>query len=74
VIEDGKTGVLVPPGQPQALGDAILRLLGRSELPSMATAARKRAQEHFDIRRMVADYEALYTTLLTARGQPLGAG
>ena len=28
LVEDGMTGILVPPGDPAALGDAIARVLG----------------------------------------------
>jgi glycosyltransferase involved in cell wall biosynthesis len=76
VIEDGTTGVLVPPGQPEAFAEAILRLLEGGELPSMGEAARRRAQEHFDVVRMVAAYEAIYTKLLASKSgrEPLWTG
>jgi glycosyltransferase involved in cell wall biosynthesis len=41
-VVDGDTGLLVPPGDPAALADAILRVLGDTEL-ARALAARGRA-------------------------------
>jgi glycosyltransferase involved in cell wall biosynthesis len=42
VVEDGVTGRLVPPGDPAALADAVLDVLGRRS--EMGAAARRRAQ------------------------------
>jgi glycosyltransferase involved in cell wall biosynthesis len=61
VIEEGRTGLLVPPADPEGLADALLRLAGNSdEAQRMGRAGRRRVEEHFDIRKMVAHYEALY--------------
>jgi glycosyltransferase involved in cell wall biosynthesis len=65
VILDGETGLLVPSQDPAALADALLRLfrdpaLGRR----LGEAARQRVETHFDVRRMVADYEQLYLGLV----------
>jgi glycosyltransferase involved in cell wall biosynthesis len=61
VVEDSLTGLLVPPGRPEELAAAILRLLGDPESArAMGRAGRERVEEHFDVRRMVAGYEALY--------------
>ena len=62
VIVDGQTGWLVPAGDPDALAGAILRLWRDPEQGrQMGEAGRRRVEQHFDIRRMVADYEAIYT-------------
>jgi len=61
VVLDGQTGLLVSPGDPAALAQAILCM--RRDLERglrMGRAGRQRVEQHFDIRRMVADYEALY--------------
>ncbi len=42
VVEDGVTGLLVPPGDPAALAGAVLEVLGRRE--EMGAAARERAR------------------------------
>jgi glycosyltransferase involved in cell wall biosynthesis len=61
VVADGETGLLVPPGRPEELAAAVLRVLrepgaGRR----MGAAGRRRAEQVFDVRGMVAAYEALY--------------
>jgi len=64
VVEDEKTGLLVPPGDPTALADAIIRLLEDEELRrSMGQAGRERVLQHFTWDKIVQDlvphYEAL---------------
>lgn len=45
-VEHGKTGLLVPPGDPRALVDAIIRLLADPDLRTMMeTNVRKKAEE-----------------------------
>jgi sugar transferase (PEP-CTERM/EpsH1 system associated) len=61
VVRDGVTGLLVPPADPAALAQAVLRI-GRDPERGlrMGRAGRERVEQHFEIRRMVADYESLY--------------
>ncbi|HVY60846.1 MAG TPA: glycosyltransferase, partial [Planctomycetota bacterium] len=48
VVEDGVTGLLVPPAQPGRLADAVGRLLASPELrAAMGEAGRRRAAERF---------------------------
>jgi glycosyltransferase involved in cell wall biosynthesis len=55
MIEHGRTGLLVPPGDPVALAKAIESLLENPELRvQMGQAARRHAEEHFDSRRAAA--------------------
>jgi len=65
IVEDGVTGFLVPPSDPQALA-ANLRTLLRdgSRKQTMGTAARRRVAVQFSVDRMVRDIDALYVTLL----------
>jgi glycosyltransferase involved in cell wall biosynthesis len=61
VVADGITGLLVPAASPDALAGCVLRLWGDVALRTrMGEAGRKRVEERFDVRRMVAAYEAMY--------------
>lgn len=69
VIVDGQTGFLVPPANPGALADAIIRCLTN---PGLADAMGRRAQaeaERYSIAGMIAKIDRLYTGLLAARPQ-----
>ena len=68
-VEDGVNGFLTPPGDPQALAAALLRLLGDPALAGqMGAAGRERADE-FGARKMVDDIAALYEALLVKCAQ-----
>jgi glycosyltransferase involved in cell wall biosynthesis len=61
VVESGTTGLLVPAGNPEALGQAITSALADPERSrQMGYAGRCRVERCFDIREMMAQYEALY--------------
>jgi glycosyltransferase involved in cell wall biosynthesis len=61
VVADGATGLLVPAGDPQALAAALVKLWrDPTARLALGQAGRRRAEEHFDIRRMVASYEECY--------------
>jgi glycosyltransferase involved in cell wall biosynthesis len=71
-LEDGVTGVLVPPRDPPALAAALLQLQCDNELAQrMGNAGRRRVEELFDVRNMVARYERIYQTVC---GDALPAG
>lgn len=68
VVVDGETGRLVPACNPAALAEAILAGLSDAEAGRrMGLLGRRRAEEYFDIRRMVASYESLYREALSSR-------
>jgi glycosyltransferase involved in cell wall biosynthesis len=74
VVVDERTGLLVPPKSPELLARAILRLRSsHDEAHRMGAEGRRRVEQFFDVRRMVADYEALYTHT-TDRGDAREAG
>lgn len=69
-VDDGITGLLVPPRDGEALAEAICRLLDNPELASrLGQAARRRVAERFSVEAMVRATEKLYLDLL-ARTRP----
>jgi glycosyltransferase involved in cell wall biosynthesis len=67
VVEDGETGLLVRPGRPDLLADAIRRLAGAPELRErMGSAGRRWVLEEFDVGRQAEAVAAL----LGAPGAP----
>lgn len=59
-VVDGVTGLLVTPGDPMALADAIEKLILGSELRrQMGEAAANRVREHFSITEMTGKIEAV---------------
>ena len=64
-IQDGETGILVPPEDVAALQDAIATLVDNPDLrQQMGVAGRKRMQTEFSIDTMVTRHIALYESVL----------
>lgn len=69
VVQEGVTGYLVPPRDPDALAGAIAAVLQDPERAArMGEAGRAVAQERYSLERLVADMDALYQQLLRAKG------
>jgi glycosyltransferase involved in cell wall biosynthesis len=70
VIEDGVTGVLIQPRQPEALATAIVEAVMQPERAyALAARARQSVRERFDSVRLVRDTERMYRqTLVDVRG------
>ncbi|MCD6360386.1 MAG: glycosyltransferase family 4 protein [Armatimonadetes bacterium] len=65
IVVEGETGLLVPPGEPEPLGEAITEILAAPERArAMGSAGRERALQRFDVRRVAAQVEELYSELL----------
>jgi alpha-maltose-1-phosphate synthase len=65
VVDDGETGLLVPPEDPAALADALNSLLrDPARAAAMGLAGRKRAEAEFSWETVGAQTAALYAELL----------
>jgi glycosyltransferase involved in cell wall biosynthesis len=74
-LEDGRTGLLVPPGDPRALAGALARI---AEEPvwsrDLGRAAQRHVREHFALDAMVRQYQETYDrTGRSARSAPAAA-
>ncbi|HET7313027.1 glycosyltransferase, partial [Salinisphaera sp.] len=68
LVRDGETGLLTPARQPEALADALARVLAQPERArAMGEAARRRVEAEFSIDAMVDGYIKLYDELLARR-------
>jgi L-malate glycosyltransferase len=67
VVQDGVTGLLVPPRDPAALARAVLHLLRHPEhSKALGEAGRQRVVQHFTAERMAAQTLHVYQRLLNA--------
>jgi glycosyltransferase involved in cell wall biosynthesis len=67
VVEDGKNGLLVPPGDAEMLANAIERLAGDGDLrQQLGINGRRVAVENFSIESVVQKTQAIYEELLAA--------
>ncbi len=68
IVIEGETGLLAPPGEPEGLADAIVAVLSDpARAHEMGAAGRARALEHFDVRRVARQVQAVYDTILAAQ-------
>lgn len=73
LVDDGRTGVIVPAGDPGAMATALAQLAGDPQAAAaMGQAGRQAVLQRFSLQAMVASYEALYDRLLgRTEHQPL---
>jgi len=65
LIESGKEGLIVQPGDVQGLSNAMASLLrNREARQSLGMAGARRARKNYDVPRMVQAYEELYENLV----------
>lgn len=74
LVEEGKTGYLVPPNDSEALRIALEKVLSLSEEERLqwGQAGRRRVEKSFSADRMAAGYEAIYRELLDDREKNKG--
>ncbi|HUU43609.1 MAG TPA: glycosyltransferase, partial [Planctomycetota bacterium] len=65
VVEHGRTGVLVPPGDERVMSGALLKLIGDHDLSErLGSAARDYVTRHHTVERWVRGIEAVYVDVL----------
>jgi glycosyltransferase involved in cell wall biosynthesis len=70
VVEDGRTGFLLPPREVPGLADRVIRLLRDDRLSRrLAAEGRRLAESRFSAETMVAKIDALYREILHKRHQ-----
>lgn len=69
IVEDRRTGFLVPPGDPEALAAAVAELIAQPELARrLGLAARERIDAAFSVPGMVRAVESVYDEALKRAG------
>ncbi len=68
-VVHGESGLLVPPEDPPALAEAMIRLLRRpAEAARLGEAARRRVVELFQVSSMIRQYEEVYEHVVAQKG------
>jgi glycosyltransferase involved in cell wall biosynthesis len=70
VVDNGRVGFLVPPRDPDALAQAMARLMNlpEAERRRMGELGREYVEANYSLDRVVDQWEALYTELLARNG------
>ena len=64
IITDGQDGILIEPGKPDRLAEAVLQMLDNPERRQrIGKAARKTVEEHYDSKNTAESVERLYASL-----------
>ena len=75
IIEDGVSGILVSPRDPNAMAEAVISLLRDPQrVSNMGKAARRRVEELFTVRQYVAGVEQVYQQVLGVERRAHGLG
>lgn len=68
VVLDGITGLLVPPANPVALGEAIIKVLSsKDRAEAMGLMGKKRVNECFSLEKSIKATEAVYQEILKSK-------
>lgn len=61
LVDEGQTGLLLPPAEPRALAEALVRLATDAALACrMGQGGRQRAERRFSMQAMLEGYQAVY--------------
>jgi len=70
IIVEQETGLLVPPGDVQALGQAVAELLADpARVEWLGQAGRRRVEERYDVRPLTRRVEDVFTSIAQKRGK-----
>lgn len=70
IVEAGRTGILVPPGDPGRLADAVADLLERpAERTAMGRCARERVRSHFSVGAWLGRLDVVYREAIGGEGE-----
>lgn len=70
VVQDQRTGFLVPPKDPEAMANRILRVMADQAMAErLGRAGREKVERDFSLDTMTQQYEALYEEALLERGK-----
>jgi glycosyltransferase involved in cell wall biosynthesis len=74
VIEDGRSGLLVPPADPAALADSVVRVLSDADLRrQLVQGGLERYSRHFTVEAMVRGWVDCYRVVLSNTSAATGA-
>jgi glycosyltransferase involved in cell wall biosynthesis len=70
LVVDGNTGFLVPPGDPEALSEAMIRLLRDHDMAqAMGRRGKEKVMSQLSLERYVNEYQSLYEETLSKKRQ-----
>ena len=68
VVQNKKTGLVIPPGDPETLARSILTLIENPTWTrALGEAGRKRVEEHFSLQGMIEQVETLYREVVQTK-------
>jgi glycosyltransferase involved in cell wall biosynthesis len=75
LIEDGVTGLLVPPGRPDLLANAVERILaGPRQAERMALAAHEKIRRDYNLHSIAPQLDAIFQQMLNFRPRSTDGG
>jgi glycosyltransferase involved in cell wall biosynthesis len=72
LVDDGRTGLLVPPGDPRALAHSICRVMADRAFGERLGKTASQEVHRYSFTRMTSSFELLYLAELNRRGAALG--